>query len=99
MNPSTARLALTTVAGTLAVALAGIASAQAPSIERWTIAGGGDVYIRSAEGDWSLSGTLGEWAAAGPQHGSNWTLNGGFWPAATRIAGDAMIFRDGFEAD
>lgn len=64
---------------------------------RWTIAGGGDMYTDSADGGWTLSGTLGEWNASAPQQGANWTLTGGFWADATATPEDAVLFRDGFE--
>jgi hypothetical protein len=84
---------------TFAVVATGSASAQELSVERWTIAGGGDVYTESVEGQWTLSGTLGDWAASGPQQGGNWTLTGGFW-AGSAVAGEGTaIFQDGFEAD
>lgn len=83
----------------LAVVASGSAAAQELSVARWTIAGGGDVYTESADGAWTLSGTLGEWAASGPQQGGNWTLTGGFWAGSAVAAGGTAIFRDGFEAD
>lgn len=94
------QLAATLMAVVVALALAplGSASAQEFSVERWTVAGGGDVYTDSADGEWTLSGTAGQWDASAPQRGGNWTLTGGFW-AGSAVAGEnATIFRDGFEA-
>lgn len=92
--------ALLAVVAALAIVPAGTPSAQDIVIERWAVAGGGDVYTGSADGAWSLSGTLGEWSASGPQHGGSWTLTGGFWAGSPVVGGEATaIFRDGFEAE
>jgi hypothetical protein len=65
-------------------------------ITQWTIAGGG--VIESSGGDWTLSGTIGQWEAtearalsAGP-----WRLTGGFWGSSQEALGD-VIFQDRFQ--
>ena len=83
---------------TLMMSLAGSACAQGLSMVRWTVAGGGDVYTASADGRWTLSGTLGDWDASAPQHGGGWTLTGGFWAGAAIEPEGTSIFRDGFES-
>src|SRR5215831_11782787 len=61
----------------LALALsAGSASAQSYSIDWYKIAGGGGT---SSNGQYTLSGTIGQHDAGGPMTGGNYSLTGGFW--------------------
>ncbi len=50
--------------------------AQSYSIDWYKIAGGGGT---STNGQYSLSGTIGQHDAGGPMTGSNFSLTGGFW--------------------
>ena len=52
------------------------ASAQSYSINWYKIAGGGGT---STNGQYSLSGTVGQPDASGPMTGENYSLTGGFW--------------------
>jgi len=52
------------------------ASAQTYSIDWFKIAGGGGT---STNGQYSLSGTIGQHDAGGPLTGGNYSLTGGFW--------------------
>ena len=61
----------------LALALsATTASAQNYSIDWYKIAGGGGT---SSNGQFSVSGTIGQHDAGGPMTGGNFSLTGGFW--------------------
>lgn len=61
----------------LALALsAGSASAQSYSIDWYKIAGGGGT---SSNGQFTVSGTIGQHDAGGPMTGGNFSLTGGFW--------------------
>jgi len=70
-------------------------------ITQWTIAGGGVIEAESSDGQWQLSGTIGQWEAtearalsAGP-----WRLTGGFWgPMSIEELAD-LLFRDRFETE
>lgn len=80
---------------TLVLALAaGPASAEF-EITQWTIAGGG--VIEASGGEWTLSGTIGQWEAteARALSGGPWRLTGGFWGGTLEELGD-IIFRDRF---
>ena len=50
----------------------------------WNVIAGGGGTSTSANGVYSLSGTIGQ-AAAGPLSGSPYTLNGGFWNDALNV--------------
>ena len=52
------------------------ASAQTYSIDWYKIAGGGGT---SSNGQFTLSGTIGQHDAGGPMVGGNFSLTGGFW--------------------
>jgi hypothetical protein len=52
------------------------ASAQTYSIDWFKVAGGGGT---STNGQYSLSGTIGQHDAGGPLTGGNYSLTGGFW--------------------
>ena len=85
-------------AAPLALALA-LAAPQASAdfeITKWTIAGGG--MIEAKGGDWTLSGTIGQWEAteARALSGGPWRLTGGFWGSSLEELGDE-IFRDRFQ--
>lgn len=60
----------------------------------WTIDGGGHTFSASADGVFSLGGTIGQ-PDAGVMAGGNHTLTGGFWAADTVVApppvGDGVI--------
>jgi hypothetical protein len=60
----------------LALLLALSASAQIYSIDWFKVAGGGGT---STNGQYSLSGTVGQHDAGGPLTGGNYSLTGGFW--------------------
>ena len=64
-------------------------------ITQWTIAGGG--AIEAQGGDWTLSGTIGQWEAteARALSGGGWSLTGGFWGTTLEELGD-IIFQDRF---
>lgn len=62
---------------TLALAIsAGSASAQSYSINWYKIAGGGGT---SSNGQFTVTGTIGQHDAGEPMSGGNFTLTGGFW--------------------
>ena len=65
-------------------------------ITQWTIAGGG--VIEATGGEWTLSGTIGQWEAteARALSGGPWRLTGGFWGPSMEELGDD-IFRDRFQ--
>jgi hypothetical protein len=52
------------------------ALAQQYSIDRYKVAGGGGT---STNGQYSVSGTIGQHDAGGPLAGGNYSLTGGFW--------------------
>jgi len=80
------------------VFLAGPAMAQDYEINRSTIASGGVMNSESNDGQWRLSGTIGQWEATGPRElsGGQWTLTGGFWADILDALG-GFIFSDRFE--
>lgn len=58
------------------VVAAGSARAQNYSIDWYKIAGGGGT---SSNGQYTISGTIGQHDAGGPMTGGNYSLTGGFW--------------------
>ena len=79
----------------IALAITGVATenikAQSYSIEWHQIAGGGGA---GAGGDFSLSGTIGQYDAGAPASGGNFSLTGGFWamPLAVQTPGAPTLF-------
>ena len=90
--------------GGLLLATAGSLSAESCSNEyciNWhSIASGGVIEAESTDGQWQLSGTIGQWEAteARALSGSHWRLTGGFWSLSLEELSD-LLFRDRFEAD
>jgi hypothetical protein len=80
-----------------AFAVPTLASAEY-SISHWTIAGGGVIESESTDGQWRLSGTIGQWEAteARALSGGQWRLTGGFWGFSLEELSD-FLFRDRFE--
>ena len=72
------------------------ADAQDWSVD-WTTIDGGGGELAAAGGDWTLSGTFGQWDATanGSASGGPWELTGGFWGLDT--ASD-FLFKDSFES-
>lgn len=60
----------------LAIAFSVSVSAQQYSIDWYKVAGGGGT---SSNGQYSISGTIGQHDAGGPMTGGNYSLTGGFW--------------------
>ena len=71
----------TGLAGGLLLIAAGLAHAQDYSIDWYTIDSGGVMQSESADGQWQLSGTIGQWDATEARASSSddWDLTGGFW--------------------
>jgi len=71
-----------------------LAAAQT-TIDWWTVDGGGE--IRAEGGDWTLSGSLGQWDGTEGNLlvGGSWQMTGGFW-AVEAPASDGL-FVDSFE--
>jgi len=57
-------------------ALTALASAQTYTVDWYKVAGGGGT---STNGQYSVSGTIGQHDAGGPMTGGNYSLTGGFW--------------------
>ena len=60
----------------LGLLLPAVSNAQSYSIDWYKIAGGGGT---STNGQYSLSGTIGQHDAGAPMTGGNYSLTGGFW--------------------
>lgn len=60
----------------IVAAVPAVAFTQSYSIDWHKIAGGGGT---SGDGNYSLSGTIGQHDAGGPMTGGNYSLTGGFW--------------------
>lgn len=92
---SSFRLGLSAASLMLLLALGSTANAEF-EIKQWTIASGG--VINSTGGDWTLSGTIGQWEAteARALTGGGWQLTGGFWGMSLEELAD-FLFRDRFE--
>lgn len=80
--------------------LAAPAMAQDYEITRWSIASGGVMHSESNDGQWQLSGTIGQWEATEARElsGGQWRLTGGFWADILESLGD-VLFSDRFEDD
>ena len=67
------------------------------NVDWHTVDGGGEVLAETDDGQWRLSGTIGQWDSTESLElaGIGWTLTGGFWPATVDQAD--VLFRDGFE--
>ncbi len=96
MSTAVKRLTLA-CAVSFALALPIQASAEF-SMSGYVIAGGG--VIESSGGDWTLSGTIGQWEAteARALSGGPWRLTGGFWGLSLQELAD-FLFRDRFQAN
>lgn len=81
----------------LAVLISSQALPQVWDVDWHTIDGGGEVLSETADGQWQLSGTLGQWdsTASLALSGAGWTLSGGFWPVT--VDQTDRLFSDGFE--
>lgn len=73
-------LRLICCAGALVWALA--AHAQSYEIPWWTVDGGGGV---SSNGQYTISGTIGQPDAGGPMTNGQYSLTGGFWALPTAV--------------
>lgn len=88
----------------LLAALAGPVAAQGCDtgycITKWTIASGGTMTAKSADDQWQLKGTIGQWEATEPRElsGGQWKLTGGFWADLLEELGD-LLFSDRFEEE
>jgi len=86
------------------IALIGTASAQSCESEfciTWhTVDSGGVLDTQSADEQWRLAGTIGQWDAteARAQAGASWRLTGGFWALSLEELAD-LLFQDQFEED
>src|SRR5579864_1615396 len=67
------------------------ALAQSYSIDWYKIAGGGGT---STNGQYAISGTIGQHDAGGPMTGGNYSLTGGFWSliSVVQIAGAPTLY-------
>ena len=67
-------------------------------INWYSIASGGVIEAESTDGQWKLSGTIGQWEAteARALSGGPWRLTGGFWGLSLEELAD-LLFRDRFE--
>lgn len=74
----------------IALLLAISASAQSYSIDWCKVAGGGGT---STNGQYSLSGTIGQHDAGGPMTGGSYSLTGGFWALYAIQATNAPTLR------
>ncbi len=69
-------------------------------IDWYTISAGGEIHAESSDGQWRLSGTIGQWNATEARElsGGQWRLTGGFWGMTLEELAD-RLFRDRFEDD
>jgi hypothetical protein len=92
------------VAGALLLAVAGSLSAESCSddycIDWYTIGSGGEMRSETADQQWTLSGTIGQWEAtqARASSGGGWQLTGGFWGLSLEELAD-FLFQDRFQAE
>lgn len=91
---TTLRLAVYAALIALPIAAPLVASAQA-TIDWWSVDGGGE--IRAEGGDWTLSGSLGQWDGTEGNLliGGSWQMTGGFWAIEAPAADE--LFIDSFE--
>lgn len=96
MHKKNAEISVFTSAAAAALLLASSQAIADFSIDHYVIASGG--VIESAGGDWTLSGTVGQWEAteARALTGGQWRLTGGFWGFSLGELED-FLFRDRFE--
>jgi hypothetical protein len=93
-----------TTAFTAALLLAAAGSLSAEScedtfcIDWWSIASGGEIQAESSDGQWRLSGTIGQWDATEARElsGEQWRVTGGFWGMTLEELAD-RLFGDRFE--
>ena len=81
----TAVLMLVTVGASSALANGGY------SVNWWTIDNGGGT-TQSGDGQYTLSGTIGQWDAGAATAGGEATLTGGFWAMLTSILDEFLIY-------
>lgn len=83
-------------AAVVLMALGASAQVPSPSIDWFTIDGGGELVAEG--GNWTLSGTIGQADATttGGLAGGAWSVIGGFW-SITADPSD-RLFSDGFES-
>lgn len=64
-----------------------------------TMASGGVIEAESGDGQWTLSGTIGQWEATEARQlsGGPWRLTGGFWGLSLEELAD-RLFQDRFES-
>jgi hypothetical protein len=69
-------------------------------IDWHTISSGGEIHAQSDDGQWQLSGTVGQWNATEARElsGGQWRLTGGFWGMTLEELAD-RLFSDRFEED
>lgn len=67
-------------------------------INWWTVDNGGEMLSESGDGQWQLSGSVGQWDATAARElsGGQWRLTGGFWGMTLEELAD-QLFRDRFE--
>ncbi|MGY6630131.1 MAG: hypothetical protein ACXIUL_03895 [Wenzhouxiangella sp.] len=91
---------LTGVALMLTASLANAANCdEGFCITAWTLASGGVIEAESDDGQWTLSGTIGQWEATKARQlsGGPWRLTGGFWGLTLEELAD-RLFQDRFES-
>lgn len=73
-----------------------LAFAQEYEIPWHTVDAGGEVF--STDGEWILSGTIGQWDVdtEAPAEGGSLSLTGGFW--ALDAPESDLLFKDGYES-
>lgn len=68
-------------------------------IDWWTVDSGGEMFAESGDGQWQLSGSVGQWDATSGRElsGGQGRLTGGFWGMTLEELAD-QLFRDRFES-
>lgn len=95
---STSRLLAASLLLALTAAASGETCEDPYCIDWWSIDSGGEMFSESGDGQWQLSGTVGQWDAT-PSHelfGGNWHITGGLWGLTLEELPD-RLFSDGFE--